>query len=289
MRILVVGGHGMLGARLCSDLAARHDVHATGRGAAGAEAAQNVTWHEHVDIRSDDIDAVLARVAPQAIVNAAGIVKQRTGTTTEEFIAVNALFPHRLARLAMDRNALLIQISTDCVFSGSRGGYSLSDRPDPVDIYGLSKLLGEPSGDHVTVLRTSMIGLEDRRRGKPTHGLVEWFLAHDGPRPGFSRSIFSGLTVAELSRVIEAVIGHGGLVGLWHVASAPITKLDLLSRLAARLPELAITVEAAEGPAIDRSLDGRAFDEAMPYRPPSWDVMLDELAGEILSREKANT
>lgn len=288
MRILVIGGHGMLGARLCNDLAARHDVHATVRGSAGAADTPGVTWHEHVDIRNDDVEGVITRIAPQAVVNAAGIVKQRTGTPTEEFVAVNALFPHHLARLANDRNAILVHISTDCVFSGSKGLYTPSDRPDPVDIYGLSKLLGEPVGNHVTVLRTSIIGLENRCWGKPTHGLVEWFLAQRGPRHGFARSIFSGLTVAELSRVIEMVAMRAGLSGLWHVASSPITKYDLLTGLAVRLPGMAITVERTEGPSIDRSLDGRAFDAAMAYRPPSWETMLDELALDILRREKAN-
>lgn len=276
----------MLGARLCRDLAARHEVHTTVRGTATLPAA-GFTWHEHVDVRDSGIESVIDRVRPQAIVNAAGIVKQRCGAPVEEFVAVNALFPHRLARFAKARKAILVQISTDCVFSGSKGGYAPFDRPDPIDIYGLSKLLGEPSGDHVTVLRTSMVGLEDRQAGKPTHGLVEWFLAKKGVRQGFARSIFSGLTVAELSRVIEAVVTRGGLSGIWHVASSAITKFDLLSGLATRLPDLGITVEWAEGPAINRSLDGRAFDTAMAYRPPPWDMMLDELAVEILSREKA--
>lgn len=292
MKILVLGGQGMLGSRLCDQLKQRHVVHATIRGGAPARASaadhgSGIVVHGGFDATGAGVlQALIDDVQPEAVVNAVGIVKQHAQlVTTEDFVAVNALFPHRLARILAPSRTPLIHVSTDCVFSGTTGFYRPSDQPDPVDVYGLSKLLGEPSADHVTVLRTSMIGLEPKRPGKPSHGLVEWFLAQKQRLNGFSRAIFSGLTVAELSRVIEALIQRRGLPGLWHVAAAPLTKYELLSRLSERLPQRGLVVVPVEGAAIDRSLDASAFNAALPYQPASWDDMLDELADDIRARE----
>src|SRR6185503_15884533 len=103
----------------------------------------------------------LADFRPDAVVNAAGVVKQR-GEAAEAIpsIEINALFPHRLAVACGELGAYLIHYSTDCVFSGRTGNYSESDMPDPVDLYGRSKLLGEVSGPGCLTLRTSMIGLQ---------------------------------------------------------------------------------------------------------------------------------
>lgn len=287
MKILVLGGQGMLGSRLCAQLKRGHDVHATVRASADDDSADGIVVHGGVDVTEEGaLRAVLEVVRPEAVVNAVGIVKQHSHlVTTEDFTAVNALFPHRLARLLAPARTCLVHVSTDCVFSGRTGSYSTSHQPDPVDVYGLSKLLGEPAGEHVTVLRTSMIGLEHKRDVGLSHGLVEWFLSQKGRINGFPHAIFSGLTVAEFSRVIEALILRGGLSGLWHVAASPLSKLELLTRLAERLPERGLIVVPADGPAIDRSLDAAPFNAALPYRPPSWDAMLDELANEIRVRE----
>src|SRR6202034_3690938 len=127
---------------------------------------------------------------PEVVLNAAGIVKHIMGTHDPvDTVAVNSLFPTLLARLCSARGIRLIHYSTDCVFSGSassdRGpdGYRESDLPDARDLYGMSKVLGEPPPPCL-VIRTSMIGRELRGH----HGLVEWFLSQGaGPVRGFTR------------------------------------------------------------------------------------------------------
>ncbi|QCK87611.1 SDR family oxidoreductase [Phreatobacter aquaticus] len=287
MKVLVLGAQGMLGSGLVQRLALRHEVHATVRDAPIRPFPDSVTVHAGVDVRDEPLLVrILDGAKPELVINAVGIVKQHADSTpTETFVAVNSLFPHRLARLTGERGAHLIHISTDCVFSGRRGLYSEADLPDPVDIYGLSKLLGEPETATTSVIRCSMIGLEDKRPGRRSHGLVEWFLGQTGEVSGFSRSIFSGLTVRQLSLVIEDVGMRGGLPGLWHVAADPISKFDLLRGLAERLPERGLTVGKVEGPPIDRSLNASAFNKVAGFRPPSWKVMLDELAMDIRQRE----
>ena len=211
MRILILGGDGMLGHQLEETLSPRHEVFVTLHGEGEAYAATGVRFGERalfgVDALSDDaLRGAIAEVRPLVVLNAVGVVKQRMAASDAlKSIALNALLPHRLAALCGEVGAFLVQISTDCVFSGRKGGYVEADPPNPVDLYGRSKLLGEVVGARCLTLRTSIIGLELSRRT----GLVEWFLAQRGRVPGYTRAIYSGLTTEELARAIRAPVDHG--------------------------------------------------------------------------------
>ncbi|MBK9517852.1 MAG: SDR family oxidoreductase [Anaeromyxobacter sp.] len=287
MKILVFGGDGMLGHQLLESWAPRHDVQVTLRQLAPAYAAHRARFGDRalygVDVRRlDDLVGALAAVRPELVVNAVGLVKQRP-TAHEELpsLEVNALYPHRLARACAAAGARLIHLSTDCVFSGARGNYRETDTPDPTDLYGRTKLLGEVDGPGCLTLRTSIIGLELGRAGS----LVEWFLAQRGPVRGYRRAIYSGLTTQELARAIEALVSEApDLCGVWHLASQPIDKHDLLTRLARRLGRTDVTLTPDDDFTCDRSLDASALRARTTYRVPSWDAMLDELAEAVRRR-----
>jgi dTDP-4-dehydrorhamnose reductase len=288
MRILVIGGDGMLGHELLAGLSASHEVTVTLRRDLSAYAHHGLFSPANafagVDVRSPErVLEVVADYRPQAIVNAAGIVKQRAEANRSiPSIEVNSLFPHRLAVIARAAGARLVHISTDCVFSGDRGGYRETDTPDPVDLYGRSKLLGEVDEEGSITLRTSMIGLELANR----LSLVEWALAQAGPISGYRNVLYSGLTTMELTRVIEEiVVRHPALHGVWHVASAPISKYDLLEGLFRRIGRDG-DVRAEDGVVSDRTMSGDAFEKATGYRVMGWDAMLDELAMRIRERDK---
>lgn len=283
MRILVLGGDGMLGHRLIRHLRGRHEVRATLRQDAPAYAAYGLFGEQDayfgVDVRSDGaLTGVMADFRPDAVVNAVGIVKQRPSAKESiPSLEINALLPHRLAVLCRAAGARLVHLSTDCVFSG-RGGMYREDHPsDAEDLYGKSKYLGEVHEPHCLTLRTSIIGLELSRR----KSLVEWFLAQRGTIRGFRRAIYSGFTTAEMSRIIERLLTeHPDAGGVYHVASEPVNKYDLLVMLRDRLGrELEIVPD--DDFRCDRSLDGSRFDAEFAYTPPSWAEMLDELAVEI--------
>jgi dTDP-4-dehydrorhamnose reductase len=294
MRALILGGDGMLGHELQLRWSPRHEVWVTLRKARGAYGPRAEAFGPRalfgVDARLDGpVAEALSRARPEVVVNAVGIVKQREAAHDPVLsIEVNALLPHRLARLCRAAGARLVHVSTDCVFSGARGGYTEGDAPDPVDLYGRSKWLGEVADQpHVLTLRTSIIGLELSR----ATGLVEWFLAQRGTVPGYRRAIYTGLTTAELSRALEQLAlepGPAPLHGLWHLAAARIDKHDLLTRLARRLGRTDVTIVPDDAVACDRSLDGRALEARSSYRVPSWDAMLDELAESIQRRGTAS-
>ncbi len=283
MRILVLGGDGMLGHELFLHLRQRHETRVTLRQPLAAYSSHGLFSSANafagIDARSHGtVERVLQDFRPAAVVNAIGIVKQRPESEDAIVsIEVNSLLPHRLAVSCKTIGARLVHLSTDCVFSGDKGAYSETDRPDPLDVYGRSKLLGEVGGEGALTLRTSMIGLGLYRKTS----LIDWFLEQRGRIQGYRRAIFSGLTTRELSRVIALILErHPQASGLYHVSAAPISKYELLVKLRERL-QTAVDIAPADEPRIDRSLDSTRFRRVFAYQPPSWDQMLDELAGEI--------
>ena len=149
MRILILGGDGMLGHRLLRQFAPKHEVRVTVRqpleAYRGYRIFDRANTFDGVDARDPAaLPKVLGEFAPDAVINAVGVIKQRPDAKDGVLsIQVNSLFPHMLARLCEGRGARLVHLSTDCVFSGAKGNYTETDRPDPVDVYGFSKLLGD--------------------------------------------------------------------------------------------------------------------------------------------------
>lgn len=288
MRILILGGDGMLGHRLLMHLQDRHETKVTLRRELAAYeryglfTLENSYW----GVEAKDTERLLEVVAdfrPEAVVNAVGIVKQR-GAAKEAIpsLEINALLPHRLALLCRAAGARLIHLSTDCVFSGRKGNYTEDDVPDAEDLYGRTKLLGEVADAGCITLRTSIIGLELSRRT----GLIEWFLAQRGEIRGFTKAIYTGLTTAEMSHVIERVlVKHPHLSGVWQVASEPINKYDLLVRFSEVLGRDDVRIVPDDTVRIDRSLLPVAFEKATGYSAPGWNEMLKELGAEVRQRQ----
>lgn len=284
MKVLILGGAGMLGHELLRQLQRRHDTRVTLRQSLDAYASCGLfnpgNAFSDVDVCAPGrVEQVLTDFRPQAVINAVGIVKQRPESHDSMLsIEVNSLLPHRLALDCRAVGARLVHLSTDCVFSGERGLYKESDRPDPLDLYDRSKLLGEVTAESTAItLRTSMIGLGLYRKTS----LVDWFLAQRGAIKGYRNAIFSGLTTMEIARVIAMLIEKQPQAsGLYHLSAAPINKFDLLAKLRDQLG-LKTEIVAVDEPRIDRSLDSTRFRQAFSYTPPSWDAMLAELAGEI--------
>jgi dTDP-4-dehydrorhamnose reductase len=164
----------------------------------------------------------------------------------------------------------LIHISTDCVFSGEKGGYVESDFADARDVYGKSKALGEVDYPHAVTLRTSTIGHEL----KSEYGLLDWFLSQQGRCKGYTRAIFSGLPTVVFAQVVrDVVIPHEKLSGLYHVAAKSINKFDLLN-LIADVYGKDIEIVPDEKLVIDRSLDANRFRLATGYVAPEWSDLI---------------
>lgn len=279
MRILILGGDGMLGHQLLKSLAPQHDVKVTLRldlevyGHYGLFNESNA--YTGIDVRSiDRLGEVMADFHPEVVINAVGIVKQRT--TAKESIPsleVNSLLPHKLSVLCKMVGSRLVHLSTDCIFSGTKGNYKEDDLSDALDLYGKSKYLGEVHETHCLTLRTSIIGRELARK----KSLLEWFLSQTETVKGFTRAIYTGFTTIEMSRIIEKMlIQYPEASGVYHVSSDPINKYDLLLLFRDKLGHKVEIVPESTF-CCDRSLDSSRFRTEFNYTPPTWTSMIEEL------------
>ena len=284
MRLLVLGAAGMLGHRVCRLLGERFEIWGTFHDHIMGHGRDEILTSEYSIARLDAQDfptvrSAIEKVKPDAIVNCIGIVKQRDEAKQAiPSIHVNALFPHQLADLCVARSIRVIQISTDCVFSGFRGNYSEIDVPDPVDLYGRTKLLGELNRPGCLTLRTSIIGWQLNTFS----GLLSWFaLQRNKHIKGYRKAIYSGFSTSVLAQLIGDILQtRPDLSGIYQVASEPISKLDLLVKLRDILKWSDILIDPDDQFFCDRSLSGLRFTTATGWRPPTWDVMLHGLASE---------
>ena len=279
MRILILGGDGMLGHQVYKSLKTQHEVKVTLRQQPEAYIQYQLFDANNsfygVDVRDfERLVKVLTEFKPEAVINSVGIVKQRADS--KEIIPsleINALLPHRLAMLCKSMGARLIHMSTDCVFDGKEGNYKEDHPSNAEDIYGKSKFLGEVHESNCLTIRTSIIGRELSRHSS----LLDWFLAQKGPIKGFTNAIFTGFTTIEMAKIIEQMlIKYPDAYGVYQVSSDPINKYDLLQLIGEKLDHK-IEIVADDKFYCDRSLDSSRFRTEFNYNPPSWVEMIDEL------------
>ncbi|MCI0477763.1 MAG: SDR family oxidoreductase, partial [Anaerolineales bacterium] len=224
------------------------------------------------------VTRAFAQVKPDVVINCIGIIKQLKQAHDPLFsIALNALFPHQLADLCAATGARLFHISTDCVFSGRKGNYTETDISDAYDLYGRTKFLGEVDRPGCLTIRTSIIGRDFAKND----ALLEWFLAHRGGKvQGYTRAIYTGFPTQTLARIMgELIEKHPNLSGLYQVASAPISKYELLVKLRAAM-KLNLTIEPQSEFFCDRSLSAARFVAATGCVIPTWDEMVAEIAND---------
>jgi dTDP-4-dehydrorhamnose reductase len=281
MKVLILGGSGMLGHQLWRVLSSRFDTKATLRRLEPTLASLFDPQRITTGVAAEDFDSVvraIAKTRPTVVVNCIGIVKQQ-GAAKDPVpcLTVNSLFPHRLAQLCQAAGARLIHVSTDCVFSGKKGNYTETDPSDAEDLYGRSKLMGEVQGPGCLTLRTSIIGRELQTK----QGLIEWFLSNVGRSvAGYRNAIFSGLTTAALSELIAQVIEKWPqLEGLYHVAAEPISKFELL-KLVRSVFRMDITIVPDDAFRCDRSLCAAKFKQATGWTARPWPEMIADLRKE---------
>ena len=279
-RILVLGASGTIGHVMVKVLSADSgcDVWGTVR---SPELARHFAPSVAAKIRTgidasnlDMISRVVADLKPDVIINCIGLIKQLAFANDPlQVLPVNAMLPHRLAQICALAGARLIHFSTDCVFSGARGNYIETDPLDATDLYGQSKYIGEVAYPHTLTLRTSFIGHEL----ETSNELIEWFLMQEGPIKGFTGAIYTGLPTVTLAGLVrDVVLPRPDLSGIYHVASAPISKYDLLS-LVAKAYGKTIEILPDDKVRIDRSLNGTKFKEATGYVAPPWPSLIEAM------------
>ena len=225
------------------------------------------------------------------VINCIGLTKpmiqENDAVSVRKAIQVNSSFPHVLAELADSMKLNIMQIATDCVYSGATGMYVEESAHDATDVYGKTKSLGEVRFDRVLHLRCSIIGPEPSGRRK---FLLEWlrFQPRDAQVQGYTNHLWNGVTTLQFARICLGVIRNDLPVGrLQHVVpDNDITKLDLLHALRKSYGREDIQVRPFEANySVNRTLrtefpDGnRELWEAAGYpKPPTVEGMVEEAA-----------
>ena len=275
-----MGTSGMLGNAMIRVLSEKTDwqVHGTIRSESAkrlfsSDLAERLICGVDVE-QQDSLLQAFIQARPDVVINCVGLIKQLADADDPlQAIPINALLPHRLARMCELAGARLVHMSTDCVFAGDKGSYRESDPSDAKDIYGRSKYLGEVDYPHAVTLRTSIIGHELQS----AHGLVGWFLSQQGNCKGYAKAIFSGLPTVVLAQIIrDVVIPRADLSGVYHVAAKPIDKFSLL-QLIADVYGKNIDIVPDDKLVIDRSLNAERFRDATGYVAPDWRELIERM------------
>lgn len=218
-----------------------------------------------------ELELFINNTKPDIVINCIGILLRGSEEDASNAIYLNSYLPHQLSKLIHNYGGKLIHISTDCVFTGDKGGYVETDFKDARDTYGLSKSLGEVDNNHDLTLRTSIIGPDLKENGE---GLFQWFINQSGSINGFTKMIWGGVTTLELAKTIDAAIDQD-ITGLIHITNGqPISKYELISLFKKIWKTDHIIINPIEGKVVDKSLKSERTD--FEYNIPSYSVMLKD-------------
>jgi len=270
--IYVLGSTGMLGRYVNSYLQSTvFDVTPVSRETLDATDGKEIIFStlNSLNIKTNDV-----------LINCMGVIKQRGDVTASSFILVNGVFPHILNEYCELRGAKLIHITTDCVFSGSKGSYMECATHDAADIYGKSKSVGEPTT--ATVVRTSIIGeeLENKK------SLLEWIKSSEGKEvSGYEDHWWNGITCLQFAKICETIITEELYwEGVRHIYSREIINKSELVTLISFIYGLHIKVmPVCTGTLCDRSLMSMYDD--VKFEIPGLAFQLAEIRNYNLNQE----
>lgn len=207
------------------------------------------------------------------VINCIGILNQFAEQNKALAAYLNSYFPHFLAKTTEGTETQVIQMSTDCVFSGKRGAYTEDDFPDGETFYDRSKALGELNDAKNLTLRNSIVGPDINPNGI---GLLNWFLHQDGIINGFTKAMWTGQTTLQLAKTMERAAKEKAH-GLYNtVPDRSISKYELCKLFNHYFRHDSLAITPIEGVNADKSLKRTNFE--FDYLIPDYETMISELA-----------
>jgi dTDP-4-dehydrorhamnose reductase len=157
--------------------------------------------------------------------------------------------------LASSTEATIIQIATDCVFSGNKGQYLETDSHDALDVYGKTKSLGEVTAENMIHLRVSIIGPEIGR----STSLLEWFKNQptNATVNGFTDHLWNGVTTHHFGLLARGIIQNNfrEMTKTHIVPTGEIKKSELLKVFANAYARMDLSInETVSTLRVDRTL-----------------------------------
>lgn len=221
MKILILGASGMAGHVISLYLNEKgYDV--TGFTRRPISYCKNIVGDA---LNPNDIKKSIENEQFDYIVNAIGILNQFAEKDKATAVYLNSYLPHFIADLIKNTKCRIIQISTDCVFSGENAPYYEDSFPNGNSFYDRTKALGELVDERNITFRNSIIGPDIKKEGI---GLFNWFMKQKDHLHGYTHAIWTGVTTITLAKAIEATM-RTQLTGIYHlVNNESINKYDLL-------------------------------------------------------------
>ena len=295
-KVVILGATGMLGSMLLEYFSRQDSFELIATVRNKADMASLERLYPRVGFRYLDAEvcseAEILSVAADAswVINAIGLIKQRIvdsdDVLVEKAVRINSQFSFLLMKAAKNGGFKVIQVATDCVYSGLTGHYPEAAIHDCHDVYGKTKSLGEVFAQSVYNLRCSIVGPE--RRSKLS--LLNWFLSQDRNSRinGFTNHMWNGITTLHFAKISRGIIEYGLAVPNRHhiVPEGEITKDGLLRLFAEAYGREDILINAVQaGTAVNRTLitENPAFNHALWKAagypcPPTISEMIFELA-----------
>ena len=229
MKILILGGDGMIGHKMAQSLI-NFDLYLNSRSNSNylKEHFPNSTLSD-VDFLNQNIEELLNKILPDYIINAVGITIRRGASNNKKTNLINSQLPNQIDFWCKENQKKQIHFSTDCVFSGDKGNYNDLDLHDAKDDYGKSKGEGEINSNSTLTIRSSMIGREIYNKTE----LLEWVISNKNNKiKGFENVIYSGVTTLWMSNTVNEIIkNYPDLNGIYNISSSPISKYDLITKI----------------------------------------------------------
>lgn len=290
MRILILGGNGMIGHKMYQVLSKSYEDTWVLFKKKADQVAFNEIFNkdkivDNFDLTQfDKLAIILDKLSPDVIINAAGITIRR-GINDNKYksILVNTALPHFLDNWTKTNNKRLIHFSTDCVFSGKKGFYTEESVTDAEDTYGKTKALGEVISTNSLTLRSSMIGRELENKTE----LLEWFLDQNETKvKGFTNVIYSGITTIRMANYVHIIIrDYPEMHGIYNVSSNSISKYDLVNIFNSLFMK-GISIVPDNNYTSNKDLDSKKFYEETNLIKPNWKELAEELLIDCQSNSK---
>ena len=282
MRILILGGNGMIGHKMYQTISKIHkDTWVTLRNSLSNYSYSDIYNSEKV---IDNIDLInfqiisnqLNKINPDIVINACGItIRRGIEILKSNSIILNSALPHFLNEWVTSNNKRLIHFSTDCVFTGAKGDYLDNDNKDAYDLYGSTKSMGEViDSKYAITLRGSMIGSELENKTE----LFEWFLKQKNKEiKGFNKVIYSGITTTKMAEIVLQLIDqYPKLSGVYNISSKPISKFELL-KLWNNLFDIKANIEIDNSYTSNKNLISDNFYRTISMEQPDWVELSSQL------------
>jgi dTDP-4-dehydrorhamnose reductase len=281
MKILILGGNGMIGHKMYQVLSKVY----SDTWVLFKKKKHQVTSHDIFNndkiidnfdlIHFADLNNILDTLMPDVIINAAGItIRRGINENTYRSIMINSALPHFIDHWTKINNKRLIHFSTDCVFSGKNGFYTEESLTDAEDTYGKTKALGEVNSTNSITLRGSMIGRELENKTE----LLEWFLNQKETNiKGFNKVIYSGITTYRMANFVKKIISDfPRMHGIYNISSYSITKYDLINLFNTSF-NTGNSIYPDDTYVSNKDLNSNKFYNETRFAKPSWNELVSEL------------